>query len=146
MEMPVFVLTKKGIEGYTSIDEFFENVKDKVIYVIDKDSLRGKDINFKILSKLSKIYEVWYEFNARWMNDVSDVLISGAKVAVMSGDRIKMKLIKHSLEITEDLALRSEDFNTLKYFVENGGKIIISSIHFENVRNFKIVDGKVVEV
>jgi len=146
MEIPVFNLTKKGIEGYKSIDEFFQNVKDKTIYVIDLDSLKGKEINFKILSKISKIYDVWYEFNARWMNDVSDVLISGAKIAVMSGERIKNKVIKHSLEITEDLALRSEDFNTLKFFVENGGKIIISSIHFENVRNFRVIDGKLVEI
>lgn len=144
--IPVFYMERKTIRGFSSVDDFIENVKEDEIYVVDLPSFRGRDINFKILSRLSSIFSVWYDGNTRWKDDVSDIILSGAKIAVISGKKINDKFISNALSITENVALKSDDEHLLLHFRELGGKIAITSKNIEGLILYRIDNGRLVQL
>ncbi len=146
MSIPIFYIEKKTIKGFKNVDDFIDNVKESDIYLIDQLTFKGKDMNFKILSRLSALYGVWYDFNTRWVNDVSDAIISGAKVVVISGKKINYSFISKILSITENVALKSDDESLILIFKELGGKYVISNFTFDGLDIFRIENGRLVQI
>ncbi len=146
ISIPVFYLEKRTIRGFGSLDEFIDGVKEKEIYVVDVPSFRGRDINFKLLSKIANIYGVWYEANIRWKDDVYDIILSGAKVAVLGTKKVDEEFLAYSLQYTDNIALKSDDEDLVKKFLNMGGKIFITSLGLELPRKFKLTDGRLVEI
>ncbi|MGC8565042.1 MAG: hypothetical protein ACP5R0_03395 [Thermoplasmata archaeon] len=146
LSIPIFYMDRKTIKGFRNVDEFIDNVKDSEIYIIDSPTFRGRDINFKILSRLSAIYGVWYDGNLRWKDDVSDILLSGAKIAVLSGKKINDDFISKILSITENVALKSDDEELLLKFRGMGGRIAITNIFLDGLALYRIDGGRLVQL
>ncbi|MEM4877832.1 MAG: HisA/HisF-related TIM barrel protein, partial [Thermoplasmata archaeon] len=106
ISIPVFYLERKGMRGYASLDEFVNNVTEREIYVVDLPSFKGRDINLKYLSKISNIYDVWYESNVRWIDDIYDILLSGAKIVVLGSKKVNENFLKSTIKYTENIALK----------------------------------------
>jgi len=146
LSIPIFYMERKTIRGFRNIDEFIDNVRDNEIYLIDVSTFRGRDINFKILTRLSAIYSVWYDGNLRWKDDVSDILLSGAKIAVLSGKKINDNFISKILSITENVALKSDDEELLLKFRDMGGRIAITNIFLDGLALYRIDGGRLVQL
>ena len=146
LSIPIFYMERKTIRGFRNIDEFIDNVRDNEIYLIDISTFRGRDINFKILTRLSAIYSVWYDGNLRWKDDVSDILLSGAKIAVLSGKKINDNFISKILSITENVALKSDDEELLLKFRDMGGRIAITNIFLDGLALYRIDGGRLVQL
>lgn len=146
ISIPVYYMERKTIRGFNSVDDFIDNVKENEIYLIDQPSFRFRDINFKILSRLSSIYNVWYDGNVRWSEDVSDIILSGAKIAVLSGKKINENFISRVLTLTENVALKSDNKDLLIKFKELGGKIAITNTQIDGLQIFILTEGRLVEL
>jgi len=146
LSIPIFYMERKTIRGFRNVDEFIDNVRDNEIYLIDVSTFRGRDINFKILTRLSAIYSVWYDGNLRWKDDVSDILLSGAKIAVLSGKKINDNFISKILSITENVALKSDDEELLLKFRDMGGRIAITNIFLDGLALYRIDGGRLVQL
>jgi len=146
LSIPIFYMERKTIRGFRNVDEFIDNVRDNEIYLIDVLTFRGRDINFKILTRLSAIYSVWYDGNLRWKDDVSDILLSGAKIAVLSGKKINDNFISKILSITENVALKSDDEELLLKFRDMGGRIAITNIFLDGLALYRIDGGRLVQL
>jgi hypothetical protein len=141
----IFYLEKKGIKGYASIKEFIEKIKQREIYMVDTNSFRGRDINLKLLSKLTSVYDIWFESNIRWKDDVYDIILTGAKIAVLGGRKVDEKFLYSIIEVTDNIALKSNDENLLKIFISLGGKIVITDLEVDAPKRFRVMDGRLVE-
>ncbi|MEL9999138.1 MAG: HisA/HisF-related TIM barrel protein [Thermoplasmata archaeon] len=146
ISIPVFYLERKGMRGYASLDEFVNNVTEREIYVVDLPSFKGRDINLKYLSKISNIYDVWYESNVRWIDDIYDILLSGAKIVVLGSKKVNENFLKSTIKYTENIALKSDDENLIKIFFNIGGKMFITSINLDLPRKFNFLNGRLVEL
>ncbi len=146
IRIPIYHVYKKGIKNFKNLDEFIDNVKSEKIYLIDDQTFKGKEINFKVLKEISQIFETWYEANIRWPEDVTDIIISGAEISVISGPKVNEKLLKNILKITNNVALHSNEENLLNIFIDNGGNYIITDIPFYKGKRFIIKDDWLIEL
>ncbi|MGC8585109.1 MAG: hypothetical protein ACP5RZ_02745 [Thermoplasmata archaeon] len=146
IKIPVYHVYRKGIRNFSSIDNFLENVNSSKIYLIDDNTFRGREINFKVLKEISPVIETWYEANIRWIDDVTDILVAGAEISVMAGEKINERLLKNVLKITNNVAIHSDDDFLLEKFIENGGFYVITDIPFLKGKRFIIKDEWLIEV
>ncbi|MDP8012096.1 MAG: hypothetical protein ACP5F1_01395 [Thermoplasmata archaeon] len=144
--IPIYYIERKTIKGFKNLDEFIDNVKSGEIYLVDQPTFKGRDINFKILTRLSALYGVWYDFNSRWIDDVSDAIISGAKIVVISGKKVNISFVTDALSITENVALKSNDENLISKFRELGGKYLISDHIVDGMEVYRIEEGRLVQL
>lgn len=146
MSIPLFYLEKKGIKGYVSIDDFIESVKEREIYLVDSQSFRGRDINLRVLSRLASLYDVWFDSNVRWRDDVYDIILTGAKVAVLSGRKVNEKFLRSIMETTDNVALKSNDEELVREFVSMGGRIVITDLNIDVPKRYMISEGRLIEI
>jgi len=119
----VHTVKRKRIDGL-KIDEFIDNCESSSLYLIDIDPYFGREMNFKVYRELSGIYDLWIDAASRKIEDVMDVLVSDAEVAVLTGIYFWDKL-DELLEMTENVAMKSIYEKHINEFIKLGGKIII---------------------
>jgi len=120
--------TIKGgrIDGM-SISKFVEVNEESLLYLLDIDSYLGREMNFKIYDELSGIFELWIDAAPRRHYDVMDILVSGGNMAIIMDHFMKPREIEKSVEITENIILKSFSFEIIEKFIMVGGKKVITS-------------------
>ncbi|MBD6955295.1 MAG: hypothetical protein ACP5G5_05795 [Thermoplasmata archaeon] len=144
--IPIYYLEKRGVKGYESIGNFIESVHQKEIYLIDTNSFRGRDINLKVLSRIAPIYDVWFESNIRWRDDVIDILLAGSKIAVLGGRRVNENFLISIMENTDNIALKSNDEGLIKKFISIGGKIVITDLDIDAPERYVQKEGRLLKI
>ncbi len=116
-------MRRKRIDGM-KIDRFVEECEDSRIYLLDIDPYFGREMNFRVYRELSGIYDMWIDSAPRRVEDVVDVLVSDAEVAVLNGFYFWDPL-DELLEMTDNVAMRSVSEDHFERFLAAGGKIVI---------------------
>jgi uncharacterized protein related to proFAR isomerase len=106
------------------VDRFVEECDDSQIYLIDIDPYFGKEMNFKVYRELAGIYDLWIDAASRKVEDVMDVLVSDAEVAVITGVYFWDPL-EELMDMTDSVAMKSIFQKHIDEFIKLGGKIII---------------------
>jgi hypothetical protein len=119
----IHTVRRKRIDGM-KVDEFVERYEHSKVYLIDVDPHLGREMNFKVYRELSGIYDMWIDAAPRKVEDVVDVLISDAEIAIITGAHFRDSY-EEVLEIAENVALRSIYPNEVNAFIRAGGKIVI---------------------
>ena len=110
-----------------SPENFVERSEESILYLLDIDSHMGKEMNFKIYDALSGIFELWIDAAPRRHYDVMDILVSGGNIAIISDHFMKYKEIEKSVELTENVMLKSYKMESIEKFIMIGGKGILTS-------------------
>ncbi len=122
-------VVKRGkIDGLTP-EKFVENAEEEsILHLIDVDFYNGREMNFGVYSELSGIFELWVDAAPRVVDDVMDVLVSGADLAVVNDALLYRRTrIEDILELTVNVALKSYNLDMIKRFQVLGGKKVITS-------------------
>jgi len=118
---------KSGKIDGMNIDDFIEKNEENTLYLLDIDSYLGSEMNFKIYDELSGIFDLWIDAAPRKHYDVMDILVSGGNMAIISDYFMKYKEIEKSVELTENIMLKSYNVEIIEKFIMIGGKKIITS-------------------
>ncbi len=121
--LKVHLVRRKRVDGM-KIDEFIDNCESSRIYLLDVDPYFGREMNFKVYRELSGIFDLWIDSAPRKVEDVVDVLISDAEIAVLTGVYFWDSL-DELLEMTDNVAMRSVFPRHIERFLAAGGKIVI---------------------
>ena len=135
----VHIVRRKRIDG-EKIDDFVENYEEDTIYLLDLDTYFGREMNFRVYRELEGIYRMWIDSSPRIIEDVMDVLISSADIAVITGVYFRDD-IEELLDLTENVAMKSIFDEDIENFLNHGGYTIITSPRI--LRNVKNVEGYV---
>jgi len=128
--MRIHLVRRKRIDGMR-IDKFLDSCEEGRVYLLDMDPYLGREMNFYVYRELSGICDMWIDSAPRKIEDVMDVLVSDAEVAVLMGIYFWDDL-GELLDMTENVAMKSIFPRHLEDFVSKGGKIIISSRNLMN--------------
>ncbi len=137
--IPVHEVRKKRVDGM-KVDEFIENCDEDTLYLLDIDTYFGKEMNFKVYRELEGIYNLWIDATPRLIEDVMDILISNADLAVITGIYFRDDL-EELLELTESVAMKSIFTEDIENFLNVGGYTVITSPII--LKELKNVDGYV---
>jgi len=130
----VYPVRRKKIGGL-KIKEFIENCEDSKLYLLDIDAYMGREMNIKVYNELSGIFDMWIDAAPRRVEDVMDLIVLGAQYAVLNDVYMKGKTIMKTLELTENIVLKSYNTGRIEKFIKNGGKIIITSARIASTLN-----------
>ncbi len=134
--LEVHTIKRKRIDGL-KIDDFIEKCDSQNLYLIDIDPYFGKEMNFKVYRELSGIYDLWIDAASRRIEDVMDVLVSDADVAVITGVYFWDSL-KDLIDLTDNVAMKSIYEKHIDEFVKLGGKIVILPRNMANRYNVEV--------
>jgi hypothetical protein len=93
-----------GLEGNElSIDALFARVdKDSMLYVLDRDGIEHNKPNFDLYQRLTEHCVLWVDGGPRSLDDVMDIIMSGATNLTIRADRWPDVDIPGILDLTED--------------------------------------------
>lgn len=101
-----------------------EELEGEEIMVCDMDAIGKGKFNFKLYGEISKFLEpVVVNFPTR-VEDMMDTLIAGASRVVLASD-VTESILGRMLAISDGVVLPS-DSPQKPYFIENGGRFLIS--------------------
>ena len=135
----IHIVRRKRIDG-EKIDDFVENCDEDTLYLLDLDTYFGREMNFRVYRELEGIYRMWIDSSPRIIEDVMDVLISSADIAVITGIYFRDD-IEELLNLTENVAMKSIFDEDIENFLNQGGYTIITSPRI--LRKVKNVEGYV---
>ena len=121
--LKVHTVSRNKIDGIKP-GEFMDRCEDSKLYLLDIDPYFGKEMNFKVYRELSGLYDIWIDAASRKIEDVMDILIFDAEIAVLSGIYFWDEL-SELLELTDNVAMKSIFSKHIVDFVKVGGKIVI---------------------
>ena len=134
--IPVHLVRKKRVDG-KKIDDFIEECEDDTLYLIDLDPYFGREMNFRVYRELEGIFKMWIDSSPRVVEDVMDMLISSADMAVISGIYLRDDL-EEILNLTDNVAMKSIFDKDIENFLNHGGYTIITSPRIlRKVKNVK---------
>ena len=134
--IPVHLVRRKRIDGL-KVDDFVENCDCNTIYLLDLDTYFGREMNFRIYHELEGIFNMWIDSSPRVIEDVMDVLISSADMAVIMGIYFRGNM-DELLSLTENVAMKSIFDEDIENFLNRGGYTIITSPRImRRVKNVK---------
>jgi len=93
-----------GLEGNElSIDKLFARVdKDSMLYVLDRDGIERNRPNLDLYQQLTEHCVLWVDGGPRSLDDVMDIIISGATNLTLRPDRWPDADIEGIFELTDD--------------------------------------------
>ncbi len=121
--LEVHTVRRKRIDG-KKIDDFVEECEASKLYLIDVDTYFGREMNFKVYRELSGIFDLWLDSSPRKIEDVMDVLISDADVAVITGVYFWDSL-DDLMGLSDNVAMKSIFEKHIIDFMNAGGKLVI---------------------
>ena len=111
------------------LDAFLDNFEGDILYIIDIDSYNRREMNLKIYDELSGLFELWIDAAPRRHYDVMDILVIGGNKAIIDSNFMRDKEIEKTLELTDNVILKSYDRGRIENFIMLGGEEIITSKH-----------------
>lgn len=132
----VYPVRRKKIGGL-KIREFIESCEDSKLYLLDIDAYMGREMNIKVYNELSGIFDMWIDSAPRRVEDVMDLIVLGAQYAVLNDFYMEEERIMKTLELTENIVLKSYNAGRIEKFIKNGGKIIITSPRIASTLNME---------
>ncbi len=119
-------LVRKKRVDELKVDQFIESCEEDTLYLLDVDTYFGREMNFKVYRELEGIYKLWIDATPRVIEDVMDVLISNADMAVITGIYFRDDL-EELLELTESVTMKSIFTEDIENFLSVGGYTVITS-------------------
>ena len=116
------------LDGF-ELDTFLDNFEGNTLYIIDIDSYNRREMNLKIYDELSGLFELWIDAAPRRHYDVMDILVIGGNKAIIDSNFMRDKEIKKTLELTDNVILKSYDRERIENFIMLRGEEIITSKH-----------------
>lgn len=100
--------------------------KEKLIHIVDMDGrLRGKP-HLNLIQEVSRKAKLWVDAGSRWVEDLMDLLVSGAECAVLNiGYMSGLDEVYSALELSDKLVLAAD---------YSEGSIVSRSGDFANMR------------
>ncbi|MGB9636714.1 MAG: hypothetical protein ACPL1Y_05645 [Thermoplasmata archaeon] len=96
--------------------EFFDKLSANIadidtIYIVDMDGFDEGTPQLDLLSEISDMLSIWVEANSKNVDDVSDILVAGADIAVLNLKNLALDEIQKICEETQSVAFLIDDVN-----------------------------------
>ncbi len=125
--LKLHTVKRKRIDGM-KIKEFVENCNESTLYLLDVDSHRGHEMNFKVYRSLSGIYEMWIDAAPRRSEDIMDILVIGGEYAVINDLYLYPLVLEDTLKMSDSVIYKSYNLKRIEKFTGMGGEKVLTSL------------------